>query len=496
MLLAQGLDAYKAERWVEASDLLAEFCARYEKHPRHTKMLRYLGAAQLNCGQADASIASIERALEVAPDDPELLAMHAQALRLASRRREAAEAYRRCLAAGPADDLGPKAALAEILVRLGRLDEATALADEVEAGGRTHPRLDLARGLVALRTGEGCDEAIERLTHHADAADLEDDLRPGVLTATADLHDKLGHPDEAWAFYTRSNECGGHAFRPATMEAQVTSVIEHWSPGLIRRLQAWGDPSERPVLIVGTPRSGTTMTELLVGRHPRVARGGELTALGAITRSLPARLGGPFNERAAAMGEGDVRRAADEYLDALRVADPDADRVTDKMPMNLLQLGLFAAMFPNAHVIHCRRDPRDACLSCYCRNFSQNHPWSNRLDWLSAFYRQYARLMDHWRAVFAELDRPPMLETRYERVVADADGWAARLAVFVGLEGEGLSPTRQTEADAPTLRADQVGKGVYDTSVGRHERYAEHLRPLTEALADIIEAYERADDGA
>lgn len=493
LLLAHGLEAYEAGRWDQAAALLGEFVERYERHPRCKKMLPVLGSAQVRAGRPDDAAATLARALEDDPGNADLLELLGHALRLGGRRGEAVEAYRRCLAAGPDDPMGTKAALAEVHLRLGQLDEADAIMREADSAGVSHPRLDLVRGLISLRTGEGRADAIARLEAHRAEEGLADDLCPALFSALGDLLDAEGRYGEAWASYEAANECPADAFRPEVYESQMSDIIGAWTPELVRKLQRWGDASVRPVLIVGTPRSGTTMTELLIARHPGVARGGELRTLSDIVHAMPGRVGGPLHKRAGALGEGDLRRASGEYLAALEAISPDAARVTDKMPMNLLQLGLFAAMFPNGHVVHCRRDPRDACLSCYFRFFFQEHPWSKRLDWVAAFYRQYVRLMDHWRAVLGEVGSPRMLEIRYEDAVADPDGWTRRLGEFVGVGGAAVAPARQSAADAPTLRADQVGKGIYTSSAGKHERYAAHLGVLYGALGDLVEAYERRD---
>ena len=489
LLLAKGIEAYESERWDQVVSLLGEFCARYERHPRHAKMLKYLGIGQLRTGRNREAAETLARVVEGDPDDVTLREMLGHALRLGGRQREASNVYRRCLELGPENPVGTKAALAEVGLRLGRVDEAAGIMRACDEEGVVHPRLDLVRGMLALRSGEGRPAAIASLQRHP-ADDLADDLRPSVFSALGDLFDAEGRYDEAWAHYTIANETAPDAFNAAVLESWIGAVIKAWTPELVRRLQRWGDASERPVLIVGMPRSGTTMTEQLVARHPGVARGGELRALSDIVKGLPARIGGALPERAGALREPDVRASASAYLAAIDEVSPEAARVTDKMPMNLLQLGFFGAMFPRARVIHCRRDPRDNCLSCYCRVFFQDHPWTMRLDWYAAYYRQYQRLMDHWRAVLREVGAPAMLETRYEQVVRDPDGWAGRLHGFVGLAGDGAGGG-QGVGDAPTLRADQVGKGIYTSSAGKHERYAAHLAPVYEGLAGEIEAYER-----
>ena len=125
-----------------------------------------------------------------------------------------------------------------------------------------------------------------------------------------------------------------------------------------------GGRDETPVLVLGMPRSGTTLIERIVSSHPRVGGGGEL----------------PFwNERGSVWADaegGKLAGAAEglraDYLRLLRSIGPDSLRVTDKMPFNFLWVGLVHVLFPNARIIRCRRNPVDTCLSIYVTLFTQN----------------------------------------------------------------------------------------------------------------------------
>ncbi len=224
---------------------------------------------------------------------------------------------------------------------------------------------------------------------------------------------------------------------------------------------AHGDAT--PVFILGMPRSGTTLTERIVTSHPDVGGGGELSfwnARGAAWENA----GIQELEKEAALLRGD-------YLRLLRGIAPDALRVTDKMPFNFLYIGLVHLLLPNARFIHCRRDPVDTCLSIHFTQFARNWEYSSDLGDLALYYRQYLRLMEHWRAV---LPADRLLEIDYEETTSAPEATARRLIAFCGLEWDPAcaKPERNSR---PVLTAsvwqvrttDPTGAAAFDAVVGK-----------------------------
>jgi hypothetical protein len=145
---------------------------------------------------------------------------------------------------------------------------------------------------------------------------------------------------------------------------------------------------------------------------------------------------------------------------------------------------MISLMLPAARIIHVRRHPLDLCLSCYMRDLPpQMHPYSTDLANLGLYYREYARLMDHWREA-ADLR---MLEFDYEALVADPEVQTRRLTDFLGLEwDEQCLRFHEAKRDVATLSYDQVRRPIYRSASGRWQRYRHHLRPLIEALGDAL----------
>ncbi len=250
---------------------------------------------------------------------------------------------------------------------------------------------------------------------------------------------------------------------------------------LIERMAGSGDPSDRPVFIVGMPRSGTTLVEQILASHPGVSATGERYDLDRIARSLGAAPIG-FPEIVPTLDSEALRNLGSDYLSGLKIAKVAAARFTDKMPWNFRFLGLIALILPNARIVHVMRDPVDTCLSCFSKLFARNQEFSYDLGELGRYYRSYQRLMDHWRAVL-----PPgmMVDVRYEDVIAGLEGQARRIVSHCGLSWSHACLTfDKTDRPVRTASAVQVRQPLYQTAADRWRPYRTMVAPLLDALDD------------
>jgi hypothetical protein len=280
---------------------------------------------------------------------------------------------------------------------------------------------------------------------------------------------------------------GANAIRRASLSFDV--VAAEWRLDRIARtfdaprlaaLGGFGHPSDRPIFIVGMPRSGTTLVEQILSAHPQVHGAGEIPILPNWLAASRGQGGAPYPDWGLTMTGADCANIGQIYLDALPAVPPPKTRITDKWVDNFEHLGLIHACLPNAVIIHCQRDPRDTCLSAFGIRFIEGQPYSYDLAELGRFWRAYDRLMAHWRAVL-----PPgrMLEAPYEAVVEDVEGWARRLIAHCGLEWDDAC-LRFYESGRQVYSASfaQVRRPIYTASVGRWRPFARHLGPLLDAL--------------
>lgn len=241
-----------------------------------------------------------------------------------------------------------------------------------------------------------------------------------------------------------------------------------------------GNADERPVLIVGMPRSGSTLFEQILASHPQVASLGESTALSQITQSIRLRRhdGAGMVQAIKKLPAAALQEMAQRYL--TNADRTDAARVIDKNLHNFELLGLFAAMLPKVRIIHVGRDPMDTCVSCFMQPLSGWHRYTQSVDTLGHAYVHYRQMMDHWKAVLPN----PMLDVDYEDVVADIEPQARRMVDFLGLDWDPACLDFQKHGQqSRTLSARQVRAPLYNTSIARWRSYDAHLDPLKRHLA-------------
>jgi len=368
----------------------------------------------------------------------------------------------------------------EVLEEAGRVDEAEAglaalPSEPVESDpGRYRQRRTLeARILVQRRRyAEACG-LIDETLGELDPGGAE---RRGLLYLRAKALDRAGHYDEAWASAAEANAANALPYDPALHARQVDALIGIWNASNMAEFPRTSCASETPVFVAGMPRSGTSLIDRIVDAHPKAAGVGELDLLTSFAMALsphydPAKAAadrfGPFTA-------AEWNRAATAYLDRIgRDAGPGAERIVEKSLSNDKLLGLIGRLFPKARIIHAIRDPRDVAVSCFMGGFNdQAIPWTVRPEWVAHAWIQSRRLMDHWKAI---LDLP-ILEVRYERLVADPAREFPRLVAFLGLDwDERCLAFHGTGRTLRTLSYDQVNQPLYTSSVRRWERYARYL---------------------
>jgi hypothetical protein len=235
-----------------------------------------------------------------------------------------------------------------------------------------------------------------------------------------------------------------------------------------------------PVFIVGMPRSGTSLVEQILASHPAVHGAGELRLMKHFTDALPAELGSTaeFPECLDRLDKAACHRLAEAYLGDLHRLAPDKARITDKLPLNFHNLGLIATLFPEAQIIHCRRDPRDVCWSCYFQNFREI-AFACDLQMLGAYYRQYDRLMAYWKDMLPT----PILDVCYEELVANLEHVSRQIVAFCGLPWDkACLDFHQTQRVVRTSSNIQVRQPLYRKSIGYWKNYEPYLGLLMKSL--------------
>jgi len=459
----QGRNIEAARSYRRALSLAPKFA---ETHIR-------LGQLLLEEGDRAAAVACFERASASDPGSTTMHLLWAQAL-LELGRDEEAEEHLKIAAAG---DAAANVELGLMLQESGRFADAVAsferaIRAEPNKGGAYH---GLARGRKMTDADQPLIDTMESILSETD---LTPDDRSMLHYALGKTYEDLKNYEEAMSHFNSANQiAAGHvntSFDKKAHEAYIDKTIARFSKKFFEDHQDLGSESELPLFIVGMIRSGTTLAEQVVSTHPRIGAGGELRFW---YEREPALL--------TALDEGILDSAttsqmAQNYEKLLRGIAPGKARVTDKMPLNFMLLGLIHTVFPKARIIHCRRNPLDNCLSIYTTFFRISPLFAHEPDNIIFFYEQYLRLMDHWRKVFPA---GTMLELDYEELVADRERITREMIAFSGLEWD--DAVLHHENNQRTVRTPsfwQVRQPIYNTSVARWRRYEPWLGSFAKLL--------------
>ncbi len=340
------------------------------------------------------------------------------------------------------------------------------------------------RALAGI-TAESASPEIAKLLALLGRPDLSENERIMAGFGLGKLLDAADQFDDAFKWYQDANsrfraQCAADnaRFDQDETNRKVDQAISHFSAAFFESRRSWGEASDAPVFIVGMPRSGTTLTEQIIASHPLAFGAGELTQMSTFSASLNA-AGAPADWRAEKIAE-----LAKSHLAYLQSLGGTALRIVDKMPGNVMSLGLVATLFPNARIIFCQRDSRDTCLSCYFQFFGKrNLLFSYDLIDCATQYLEQQRLTAHWLKVLPLR----MMTMQYEELVADLEGQSRRLIDFLGLEWDpACLDFHKTERPIATASVWQVRQPIYNSSVGRWRHYEKHLGPLLEALKGAV----------
>lgn len=400
---------------------------------------------------------------------------------------DALAAYREVVRLRPAFAAG-HCNLGNLLEEMGDLVEA-------EAGYRTALRLDpdlpaAHAQLATLLRGKLPEDDLAVLLGALARPHLTPRQRLALHFGLAHALDGRGEYDAAAEHMSQGNALcrglwrkQGQGYDPQAHTAFVDRLIAAFTPEFFARVRGWGLDTERPVFVVGLPRSGTTLTEQILASHPRVFGAGELNAAKADFDAIPGLLvtNAPPVEALTGLHREAVWPLASWHLARLDELNTTADRVVDKMPDNYLYLGLIATLFPRARVIHCRRDLRDAAVSCWMTNF-RHIRWAADPGHIAARFADYRRVTDHWRRVLPV----PVLEVDYEETVADLEGVARRLVAWCGLPwNPACLDFHRAARPVRTASVTQVRQPIYRRSVARWKHYEGSLGPLFATLKSL-----------
>ncbi len=450
--------------------------------PGNDRILEALAESEFHGGHPDDALPCWEQILRLRPDDTGVIQRTAETLNRLGRSAEALDILQQATGRQPgATELWM--AMAQTAEDPGDRDAA-----RTAYGSALALRPDWAfplSGLLALDRARADDVVVgqaERLLARADLPDADRALLGYELGKVLDGRGRYGEAMTSWHVANSARRRMTGAADPQAFMRQAGRLMEATAGAWPLPAGSWpGNDSPRPVFIVGMPRSGTTLTEQILAAHPLAHGCGELPDITLIARSLAH--GGSrsaWPEPALDQPDASWETAAQRYLRAAtRNAPAAAMRLVDKAPLNFFHLEMIARLFPAAHVVWCRRDPRDIAVSIYGENFSLEERLSTDLGDIGHYINLQTRLMRHWQAHLPL----PILELHYETLATDPEPSARRLVEFVGLpQDPACLDFHRSERGVQTPSRWQVKQPIHARSIGRWKNYTFALAPLLQVL--------------
>lgn len=436
-------------------DLHQEALKRY-KHalaidPGHAESYHGLGQVQMQLQDTQAAEVSFRKSLEL---DPELTA--------------------------------PRVGLANLYSELGEFEKAE---QESSIALISHPKLVELHYLRAThKKGKVTDaelKIMQRLLeekYFGEGAKAQLHFSIGtVFDKRKDYQKAVYHFQQANALQNAAKLLRGEHYQPKAFSDWVSNLVETFNPEMMRQFQGLGHESNRPIFVLGLPRSGTTLTEQILASHTDVHGAGELTFISKSFERLPNILGLSETDAFSAVKSLDsigLKSAAEFYLEQIASKNDNQPHIVDKMPDNVNLVGWIRLMFPNAKIIHCRRDLRDIAVSCYQTCFGAIR-WANDWHTIALRFSDYLRGVKHWQSI----ESVNWLDFPYEHVIEDTETYARKLIEFAGLDWQpNCLKFHETKRPVRTASLSQVREPIYKTSVAKWKNYELAMQPFIETM--------------
>jgi len=330
---------------------------------------------------------------------------------------------------------------------------------------------------------DGADPHIVTMSKLYEQNSLSAENRVYLAFALAKAFEDIGEYSRAFKYLETGNQLRHQEF-DYSIEGDrdlIQSIIQTFNREDISQLQVNAQVSKRPIFIVGMPRSGTSLVEKILSRHSDVFAAGELDYIFALGTELFLKESSRFLFKSLdTYSKGKFEALGETYLKKIGMLDAKAGRMTDKMPFNMMMVGLIKIAIPNAKIIHCVREARDTCLSVYKQNFaSGNYRFAYDLKSLGQFHNQYQLLMKHWHSVFPG----EIYDIAYESLTHNPEPEIRKLLEACDLEWqENCLNFEKGGGTVKTASFYQVRQPMYTSSVNLWEQYRENLQPLLDEL--------------
>ena len=445
-----------------------------------------LGAIATSKHNFAEAIEYLEKAVQLKPGEPSIYKNLIISLRHSNRHDEATQYANKLLRMRPNDPQSCQM-MGRMLIEMGDLEKAEEYLQKAI-------RLDKSSGLAyldlsSIKKYSDKDHSFIKKTEKILDSSLTPANRSLIHFSLGKIYNDCNDWDKAFEHYRQGNVLKKAGSEPDGMPRLFKLHKKLYTRDILNK-GSTGSASDKPVFIVGMPRSGTTLIEQIIASHPEGDSAGELNEIDQIDAQIIPDIDEAFKDIKNRFDAAPLEKYADHFLEILSRNREHASRIIDKTPENYLFLGLIHSLFPNAHIIHVQRHPLDTCLSCYFQHFVQVK-WSFDLDWIGNQYRFYRNTMEYWKKV---LPGNSILEINYDQFVGEPETHIRKIIDFLDLPWDDACLAHHKNKKAITTASLwQARQPVYSSSKKRWVNYAKHLEPLANQLIDYLDEEDVAE---
>lgn len=440
-----------------------------EQSPRDVLVLRMLGHALMMIDFRDEALRHMIFATKLDPKNVELLCDLSSAHRRMDQLGKAHKAIDLALKIFPNH---PRAVItkAKLLQSHAQAPQAFEIVERaVEANFQ--PTLLATYGQLC-RELKCQEKGIDALNRGLAMPGLSRTIRQDILFVAGHLYDSVKEYDKAFDCFQK-----GNAMSPEGNFVQFDKYVERWDKAKYDQMPSTDIDGSRAVFIVGMPRSGTTLTEQIIATHPNAGGVGESQLIDTFTR----------HHELEDFDQNYVDTSGKAYLAMIKERFPEhsVKRVCDKMPENFYFCGFINKILPGSHIIHCKRDPIDTCLSIYFQRFGPRLEYATDLKICGQQYLVYEKVIEHLTTNLGV----KMHDAVYEETTAQPEESIRGMLDFVGLPFDSAClDFHKSKKSVHTASSTQIRQPMYTTSTKRWKNYEKHLGPLLDALGPLIDS--------
>ena len=470
--------------------------ALIKDYPKSSLLLNLVGTFYKATAMLDNAIQSFENAIVIKPDYAEALNNLGNILRELGQVDMAVKNYEKAIAIKP-DYAVAHYNLGITYKELGQRDTAVKSYEKALAIQPNYVKAH--HSLSTLKKFTENDSQITLMKSLLSNSNLSQSDRIQLCFALAKVNENLDNQDELFEFLHEGNRLRKEELNYSLDEAKnLFSFIKELFnslPTAIEQSLSFEPSTKRPIFIVGMPRSGTTLVEQIISSHHAVYGAGELTAVPTlIGQEVSNHITQGPNIASTIIGDMKLNIAntyslpeeaflsiRQQYLDELFRFDVPENVITDKLPLNFQYIGFILSAFPEAKIVHLKRDARATCWSIYKSCFkNKGNGYSYNLDDLAGFYALYVELMDFWHQLYPG----KIYDICYEDLTTNQEDQTRKLLEYCDLDwDESCLNFHKNKRAVKTASSLQVREKMYQGSSEAWKKHESYLQPLVKALS-------------